>query len=63
MEEEGHDEEHVEHDEHDERMVLTPEDQEILLQRLGGNEQEHEIETERSFDEEFSEQLDEIERQ
>lgn len=32
MEEEGHDEEH------DERMVLTPKDQNILLQQLGGDE-------------------------
>lgn len=63
MGEGGLDEEHVEHDEQDERMVLTLEAQEKFLQQLGGNEQGHETEIERPFEEEVSKNLEEIARQ
>lgn len=60
MGEEAHNDEN---DEQDGRMVLTPQDYEILLQQLGGNEEGHETETERPFKEEVYEKLEEIARQ
>lgn len=63
MGEEGHDEEHVEHDKKDERMVLTPKDQEILLQQLGGDGQRKVEEIEKVFEEKVFEKLEEIARQ
>lgn len=60
MGEEAHDDES---DEQDERVVLTPQDHEILLQQLGGNEKGHEVEIERPFEEEVSKKLEEIARQ
>lgn len=58
---EGEDEEEC--DLQDERMVLTPQDQEILLEQLVGGEKGHEDEIERPFEEEVSEKLEEISKQ
>lgn len=58
--EEAHDDEI---DEQDERMFLTHQYQEILLQQLGGNEKGYEVETKISFEKEVSEKLEKIARQ
>lgn len=58
--EEAHDDEDYEQDE---KMVPTPQDQKILLQQLGGDDQGNKDETQRPFEEDVSEKLEEIQQQ